>query len=155
VLIGYFLSQSGFVNIVTGAVPLSYSLDYTRASTSLDTSIQIGFFRVYIPEQDVFSASWLSNHKIETAEVFGDYQSDGHVLVSYGLIPSNLLLLITNTTIPPQGSFIYLNSLNIVNGVTTTTAGSFNTSEISFLLDQNNLLYSNGNSEIWYVTPAH
>ena len=74
-----------------------------------------------------------------------------HVLVSYGLIPNELLLPITNTTIPPQGSFVYLGTLNIVNGVITTTTGSFNTSEISSLLDQNNLVYSNGNSEIWYV----
>ena len=154
VLIGYFLSQLGFVNIVTGAVPLSYSLDYTRASTSPDQSTQIAFSTTYISEQDVFSASWLLNHKVETAEVFGDYASS-HVLVSYGLIPNKLLIPITNTTIPPQGSFVYLGSLNIVNGVITTNTGSFNTSEISSLLDQNNLVYSNGNSEIWYVAPAH
>ena len=32
-----------------------------------------------------------------------------------------------------------------------TETGSFNTSEISSLLNQNNIVYSNGNSEIWYV----
>jgi uncharacterized membrane protein len=109
----------------------------------------------YMPEQDVFSASWLSNHKVETAEVFADDMSTSHALLSYGLIPNELLLPITNTTIPPRGSIIYLGSLNVVNSVILTTSGSFNTSEISFLLDQNNLVYSNGNSQIWYVTPAN
>jgi uncharacterized membrane protein len=152
VLFGYFLSQSGFVNIIAGAVPLSYPLDYTRGSTWPDRSIQVGFSEAYIPEQDVFSASWLLKNKVETVEVFGDISSVGHVLVSYGLIPSNLLLPITNSTIPTQGSFIYLNSLNIVDGVIDTFTGSLNTSEISFLLDENNLVYSNGDSEIWLVT---
>ena len=38
-----------------------------------------------------------------------------------------------------------------MNGVIATSTGSINTSEISSLLDQNSLVYSNGNSEIWIV----
>jgi len=154
ILGAYFLSQVGFVNRVTGGAIHSYSVDFDRMIASNESQVKISLYDVYIPEQDVFSASWLSNHKVATAEVFADFESGTRVLVSYGLIPNELLLPITNTTIPPQGSFVYLGSLNIVNGVIITTTGSFNTSEISFLLDQNNLVYSNGNSEIWYVAPA-
>jgi uncharacterized membrane protein len=148
---GYFLSQVGFVNRVTGGAVHTYNTYFDLMIKSNNSQVKITLYDAYIPEQDVFSASWLSSHKVETAEVFADYISEGHALVSYGLIPNELLLPITNTTIPPQGSFIYLGSLNIVDGVIITSSGSFNTSEISFLLDQNNLVYSNGNSQIWYV----
>jgi uncharacterized membrane protein len=149
ILSAYFLSQVGFVNHVAGGVP-HYNIDFDRMITSNESQVKISLYQVYIPEQDVFSASWLSNHKVETAKVFADYFSKYHALTSYGLIP-NLILPTTNTTILPQGSFLYLGSLNIVNGVMTTATGSFNISEISLSLDQNNLVYSNGNSQIWYV----
>ncbi len=156
ILGAYFLSQVGFVNNVTDGAIHTYNVDFYRMLTSNDSQVKIGLYSCYIPEQDVFSASWLSNHKVETAEVFTDYDSGAHVLVSYGLVPYELLFFITNTTIPPQDSFVCLLTLNIVNGVITTTTGSFfNTSEISSLLDQNDLVYSNGNSEIWYITPTH
>jgi hypothetical protein len=51
-----------------------------------------------------------------------------------------------------QGDFIYLGELNVVNGIMTTRTGSFNTSEIYPLFNETNLIYSNGNSEIWYVS---
>ncbi len=161
VLIGYFLSQSGFVNFVAGAVPLSFSFDYTRARTSFDKNVQIDFSLSYISEPDVFSAGWLLNHKVYTAEVFADFASETHELVSYGLIPNKLLIPLTNTSIPSKGSFIYLSSLNIEDGLITTSvnggslSGWFNTSETASLLNQNNLVYSNGNSEIWYVVPVN
>jgi uncharacterized membrane protein len=155
ILSAYFLSQVGFVNRVTNSAVVGYTINLDRMITSNESQVKISLYGFYIPEQEVFSASWLLNHKVETAEVFGDFDSETNVLVSYGLIPNKIFLPITNTTIPPQGSFVYLGSLNVVNGVIATTTGSFNTSEISFLLDQNNLVYSNGNSEIWYVAPAH
>jgi uncharacterized membrane protein len=155
ILSAYFLSQVGFVNRVTGGPIHCYNIDFDRMKTSNESQVKIGFYTAYIPEQDVFSASWLLNHRVETAYVFADDVSESHVLLSYGLIPNKLLLPLLNTTIAPQGSFIYLGSLNTLDGVITTTTGSFNTSEISSLLDQNNLVYSNGNSEIWYVSPAH
>jgi len=155
ILGAYFLSQVGFVNRVTNGEIHSYTLDFDRMIGSNDSQVKMSLYGEYIPEQDVFSASWLLNHKVETAEVFADPESGTHVLVTNGLIPNKLVLPLTNTTIPLNGSFIYLGSLNIVNGVIFSLTGSFNTSEISFLLDKNNLVYSNGNSEIWYVTPAH
>ena len=122
VIVGYFLSQSGFVNVVTGAAPLSFSLDYSRASTSSDPVIQENFNSVYIPKQDVFSASWLLSQKVKSAEVFPDDVSGVHALVSYGLVPDNLIFTITNSTITPQSNYIYLGSLNIINGVITASS---------------------------------
>jgi uncharacterized membrane protein len=155
ILGGYFLSQVGFVNRVTGGSIQYYNTNFDKMITSNEIPVKFGLYSTYIPEQDAFSASWLSNHKTETAEVFCDSFSASHVLASSGLIPSNLRIKLTNATIPPQGNFVYLGSLNIVNGVIKTETGSFNTSEISSILDQNNLVYSNGNSEIWYVASVH
>ena len=152
ILSAYFLSQVGFVNYVSGGAIHTYNVDFDRMVTSDNAQVKITLYDTYIPQQDVFSATWLSNYKVGSTEVFSDYLSGSHALISYGLIPNKLLLPLTNKTIPPQGSYIYLGSLNTLNGVITTAAGSFNTSQISPLLDQNSLVYSNGNSEIFYVS---
>jgi uncharacterized membrane protein YdcZ (DUF606 family) len=92
--------------------------------------------------------------KAENAEVYANQASGIHALVSYGLIPDSLIFKISNSTIPPQGSYIYLGGLNIVNGSITITS-SVNLSQIFPLLEQNNLIYTNGNIGIWYITPSH
>jgi uncharacterized membrane protein len=151
-LSAYFLSQAGFINRITnGSLNNYYPLNFETMKTSNETQVKISLYNSYIPEQDVCSASWLSNHKVETSVVFSDTLSGSHVLLSYGLIPNKLVLPITNTTIPPRGSFIYLGSLNIVNSIVTTASGSFNISEIASQRYQENLVYSNGNSEISYL----
>ncbi len=155
ILGGYFLSQVGFVNRVTGGSIQYYNTNFDKMIKSNEVSVKFGLYSTYIPVQDAFSASWLSNYKTETAEVFCDSFSASHVLASSALLPSDLRIKLTNETVPPQGNFVYLGTLNIVNGVIKTETGSFNTSEISSVLDQNNLVYSNGNSEIWYVAPLH
>jgi uncharacterized membrane protein len=154
VLIGYFLSQSGFINCVTGASPLSFSLDYNRIRTSTDpnTLNSISFHIAYISEQDVFSAMWLSKNKGESSTIYADYVSMCSVLTSYSLIPKQQIISLTNTTMLKQGGFIYLGQLNVVNGIMTTFSAQFNTSDIYPLLNETNLVYSNGNSEVWFVS---
>lgn len=153
-LSAYFLSQVGFVNRVTGSPIHSYTIDFDRIKTSDEGQVKMNLYGAYIPEQDVFSAVWFLNHKVAIAKVYADYASGAHVLISYGLIPNNLILPLTNATIPEELTFIYLGSLNVVNGVITTNIGSFsnfgslNTSEISSL-NKCDLIYSNGASEIW------
>jgi uncharacterized membrane protein len=153
VIIGYFLTQSGFVNLVAGAAPLSFPLDYSRASSSSDPIIQKNFNSMYIPEQSALSASWLFSHKVDSVGVFPNDISGFHALVSYGLIPDNLIFIITNSTITLQSNYIYLGSLKIMNGAINSSI-SFNASQISSLLNQNNLIYTNGISEIFYVNPS-
>jgi uncharacterized membrane protein len=150
ILSAYFLSQVGFVNYVTGGSVYYYNTFFYKMITSNESQVKTSLYSTYIPEQDIYSASWLSNHKIETAEVFADSISRTHSLVSYGTIPGNLLLSITATN-PTKGSLAYLGSLNTRNGVIITGIGPVNNSEISTLLDQNDKVYSNYNSEIWYI----
>lgn len=151
ILSAYFLSQVGFVNRVTGGAIRSYNVDFDRQIASNDSQIKIGLYKFYIPVQDVFSASWLSNHRVETSKVYCDYLSGTHVLFSYGLIPNKLIYPIFNTTDPSQGSYVYLGSLNIVDKQIATETGSFSASEISSISTYSDHIYSNGNSEIWYI----
>jgi len=151
ILGAYFLSQVGFVNYVGNGTKNFYSIFFESMITSKDNQTKMLLYGTYIPTQDVFSASWLQSHKAETSKVLTDSISATHVLISYGLIPNEQLRAITNNTFPPQNSFIYLGSLNLVNGVISTNNGFFNTSESLFLFDQNSLVYSNGDSEIYYV----
>jgi uncharacterized membrane protein len=154
VLIGYFLTQSGLINCISGASPLSFSLDYNRIRTSTDPNQanSITFYANFIPEQDVFGAVWLSRNRVESSIIYADYRSADGVLTSYGLIPRQQIGSLTNTTILEQGDLIYLGQLNVVNGIIPTPTSSFNTSEIYPLLNETNPIYSNGNSEVWYVS---
>jgi uncharacterized membrane protein len=157
ILSAYFLSQVGFVNYVTNGAVHTYGTDFVKMETSNDIVAKSFFYVWFNHEPDVSSASWLSSHKAGNAEIFADDGSTSHALVSYGLIPIGTALPITtNTTNPPQGSYLFLRSLNVVNGVMyTNDLGSFNTSKVSSLLESNSLVYSNGNSEIFYVDSAN
>jgi uncharacterized membrane protein len=157
VLVGYFLSQSGFVNFVTRAAPQSLSLDFNRFITSSDLGATAGFYSAYIPEQNFFSAVWLSEHAAPISIAYADFDSRQSVLFSYGSISMQYLPL-SNTTAPESDSFVYLSSLNVRDGVITIgafTSDFLNSSEISPILQQSNLVYSNGNGEIWQVTSPH
>jgi uncharacterized membrane protein len=54
---------------------------------------------------------------------------------------------------PEQGAYIYLGQLNVVDGLITTNAQPYNSSEISSMLLNEDAIYSNGNSEIWLSAP--
>jgi uncharacterized membrane protein len=160
VLAGYFLSQSGFINLVTEAAPQSYSLDFNRFATSTDPNLKGIFYSAYIQEQNFFSAVWLSKHAEPQSIVYADFDSYQNVLMSYGMIPMQYLVRLSNSTVPTRNTFVYLSSLNVGDGVmtymdfATTTIVMFNTSEISPILNNSNLIYSSGNGEIWYVTSS-
>ena len=152
-LVGFFFSQSGFINSVTKAAPLSYSLDFSRFMTSKDLSYKAQIYSAYIPEQNYFSATWLSKHSQPQSIVYADYDSLQTALLSYGTLSWESFEL-HNTTIPEWNSYVYLSILNVQDGVITITEptrGWFNTSELSSILGQSDLIYSNGNGEIWYV----
>jgi uncharacterized membrane protein len=149
ILGGYFLSQVGFINRVTNGAIHSYTIDFDRMKTSSDPRVETSFYTAYIPEQDVFSAVWLLSHRGLPSTIYADDVSGDHVLTSYGLTPRNLISPITNSTIPTPNSFVYLSRLNIADNIITTSGEPFNSSEIFPNLNESNLVYSNGNGEIW------
>jgi uncharacterized membrane protein len=150
ILGAYFLSQVGFINNVTNSAIHSYTIDFNRSKTSSNTAVEINFYTVYTPEQDVFSAVWLLNHEAAPSMIYCDYVSGAHVLTSYGLTPWKIDSQITNSTKPLPNTLVYLSFLNVADNTITTYSASFNTSQVYPNLKGCDLVYSNGNGEIWY-----
>ena len=139
ILGAYFLSQVGFVNRVGNGTNYYYSMYFEDMVSSNDSQYKFYFYGIYIPEHDIFSAKWLEEHKVGAGEVLADTISGSHVLLSYGLIPNKQLLPITNTTYAPQGSFIYLGSLNVVNGIVALNTNWFTSEVYPLFLKQRSL----------------
>jgi len=154
ILSAYFLSQTGFVNNVTNSAVHIYTIDFGRMKISNDPQVELNFYSVYIPRQDVFSAIWLLNHGRSSSTIYADYASSDHVLTSYGLIPGNSIKPIANSTIPAPDSFMYLSFLNVEDKIVSTYNGLFNSSEISANLEEGSLVYSNGAGEIWCTSTS-
>jgi uncharacterized membrane protein len=154
-LVGYLLTQVGFVNKVAGGSPISIPLDYDRiyASSSpisrADLSIQIH------PDTDYLSVDWLLKSSSGPPVVYGDDTSVTYILHAYGLIPMENLYPILNNTTPNAGSFVYLRSLNInehlIDSRLEYPFQIFNVTENSFFSEYPDIAYSNGQSVIMKV----
>lgn len=155
-LIGYLLTQIGFINKVAGGSPISVPLDFDRmysSSTSMsraDLSIQIH------PEEDYISIDWLLKNVESLPIIYGDDTSTSYLLHGYGLIPMENLYPMLNNTIPKENAYIYLRSLNvnehIVDARLEYPFQIFNITENVFLTGNgSNIIYSNGQSEILEV----
>ena len=150
VVSAYFLSQSGFINHVTGGSPISWTLEWDRIRTSTDIDTKMNFYIDFVPEQDVASATWLSKFMANDALIYSDFTSMDLPLRNYGLIPDDRLLLLTNETKLEPNSYIYLRYFNVVDGfITPSIYWVFNTTEISSTLNYCNCLYANGGSMVY------
>ena len=150
-LIAPFLFQSGFIYHVTGSTPFSNNpLDLNRTMASDNLNLKIGLYQVYIPEQDVFGARWRSKNVPETSLVYADAHSRQNVLIAYALLNPERARVLSNATSFENGAYAYLRYLNVHDNTVITERYAINTSEISFLLNCNNKIYSNGASEIYF-----
>ena len=152
VLIASFLFQVGFISRVIEDTPSFSSLDISRMKTTNNLKIKNDFYNAYTPEQDVYSAIWLSENMNKTSRIYADPVSRSHVLASYGLIPGEQISLLTSSTKLGHGTYIYLRHLNIIDGSISQFGhglAPFNISEISSLLSESNKIYSSGDSEIY------
>jgi uncharacterized membrane protein len=150
VLIPYFLFQSGFMYEISGDIPLSPSLSFNRMRNMP--------FNHYTFEQDVYSAEWLKQNIKGTFRVYADFVSRNRVLTSYGMIPREWVYTFReDATMFPSGALIYLSRLNLKNHLFVTLDPKvfggwiFHDATVLFpLLDMENLVYSNGDSRIYY-----
>ena len=150
VLIPYFLFNTGFVwEVTSDDAPTSISLSMERMKKISVENGTISSTGGYRYEHDVFSARWLSKSMDKKNHVYSDTGSYWYILPCYGMIfPSRVL---GNTTRIRDNSYIYLNHRNIVDGLMAIGKGwVYNTTEISPPLWENNKIYSNGDSEIYY-----
>lgn len=146
ILICVFLFQVGFVNHIANDYPYSYSLDLDRKFNSKDLGVQITSHSVSFVDTDVFGARWLRERMNSTLQVYADENSRTSVLKSYALLNDQETLPITNGTLEPR-AYVYLKFVNVRLG----SFDAFNSSEMTPVLEQCNMIYSNGNSETYFV----
>jgi len=161
-LITYFLFQTGVVNEVTGAIPTSLSLTIDKGRLVKMNSLAL--YDAFTLEEDVFGARWLSNHTtfpapLSSARILFN-AGENSVLISYGMINPNNIELLTNDTVIPKNSLIYLYSLNVIYGLSLDSIGTpHNMTELSNSLGLTDIVYSNGKSEVLWspvdFSPIH
>lgn len=149
VLVPYFLFQTEFVYEIVGndcwSVPLS---GYRMNSLRL-----YGHFG-YIDAYSVYGAQWLSkNVNINFSILYVDERVRDNVLIMYGMIPGGYPL--SNTTMVVDNGVVFLGTLNVIKEIVTFQGLQFswNISEISFIFDDLNIIYSDGGSEIYKNFP--
>lgn len=122
ILIFYFLFNVGFIFEIANE-------SFTSISISQDNFKNLGsdddistFYYNYMPEQDIFSAEWLSNRILDKDEAIV-YATLGHgqgkaSLISYGMIPPNRLRMLNdNTKTMEEGAYIYLHYVNVIENI--------------------------------------
>jgi uncharacterized membrane protein len=154
VLVTFFLFQTGFVyeiakDPVPSSIPLSkYRMDdYTQTMAGL------------VNENDFFGAIWLSKYgDIKYTQIYSDVKAKGQVLTSSLVDVNNSIIVLSNSTVFTNPSYIYLSRYNTITGILLYDTSypiriQYNISEIYIFNSTtvfNNKLYSNGACEIYY-----
>jgi len=149
VLVPYFLFQTGFVYEVTGSDSWSIPLSGYRMN-----AFRLYGHYGYTDAQSVYGAQWLSrNVDVEHTQVYADRLSRIAVLTIYGMIYGGYVSTLSNITIVEANGVVYLNTFNVVYGTIVYGGLSQNTSELSSLFNNLNMVYNNGGSEVYKNSP--
>lgn len=145
-LVSLLLFQTGFVYEVTRDAPSSISLSIGRRkawTASMDAA--------YVLVEDVVSAQWLSGNAPSVFKVYAGSGNTYGVLTSYALIPRGQQSSTLSESIPilNQGDYLYLGSANTLYGRLDNEYGLSNTSQLAPLLNEMNMVYSNGQGQIY------
>jgi len=142
VLIPFFLFQTSFVFEVVKSESWSLSLSGYRM-----TPIELNHFG-YTKDQNVLSAYWMrTNVLIPQLPIYADRSSKA-LLISYGSIPLEDILPLSNVTIVSENGTLYLSSLNVINKTVIAPYYFCSLDQFTFLGDMNQV-YSNGENEIY------
>jgi len=150
--VAILLFKVGFIFEVIGDVPTSRSVSFTRMKTSHDPEIRARFYEAYVPEQDVYSAIWLSDMTGNNSKIYADLTASKHVLNAYGMMIIEWENLLHSNATIDSDAYIYLRYLNvhgILRDLGTEKLSLSNITEVSYQLNWTNKIYSNGDSEIY------
>ena len=151
VLVPNFLFSIGFIYEVSGDESWSIPLSLYRLKD------QTWLYNNIVTEQEVLGAKWLSNHaNITNILVYADHMSKYHVLLSYGMIATEHVQVLYNTTeTVDDKAFIYLGYMNILFGKMRSPSFQWSTSEVSSLLEAQNKIYSDVGCDIYKGIPLN
>jgi hypothetical protein len=138
-LVPYFLFQTNFAYEVTGSQSWSVPLSGYRMDP-----IQLYGFYGYIDGYSVYGARWISADVPYQYNIFAD-NALFTSLTAYGLVYRGYVGELTNTTTFKGGEFAFLSYISI-NYEPETSNGT-----LPRLLNQTDVVYSNGNSEVYYI----
>lgn len=147
VLIPFFLFETGFLYEV--AEDFSYSLPL-----SMYRMDRVLLYDVITNEKEVTAACWLSKQlDYSHGLVYADLISTSHVLTSYGEMSAEDFRVLLNTTqFTGKTNYIYLRGVNTIEGIMRASGlYLWNLSDVRPILYNQNIIYSNGNSEILWV----
>lgn len=144
-LVSFFAFQSGFVYEVANDVPTSFSL-----SVNQQGNWTLYLNQLHITPQEVAASKWLATYHDNQAVVYGD--SGSQYLNSYGLInPANVRLLDPSIQgLVSSPSYYFFGTFNLEGQKVEGSGAEWNLSSFSFILNNNDKIYSNGGSEIYY-----
>ena len=157
----FLLFNSGLVYEVVNESPSSISLSQKSIEKNGNQIAKVNFYNMYIPEQDVFSAKWLSDNKHPIYSIYSDSSLTGlknNVLLSVGNIyPTEIFTIAINNYHVADNSYIFMRYLNVVEGLmsslkmdgTLKKSDTYNTTDIIYLIEMENKIYSNGASYIF------
>jgi uncharacterized membrane protein len=164
----FFLFQTGFVWEVTEGYSQSISLSQEGIKKYGTLEEKAMLYNALTPKQEVFSARWLSVNRNAKELIYAIFRDQWiHALNSYGMIPSEsvgmtpsegVLPLTRGTRTIPDDAYVYLQYVNVVEGIGTEFDPSlrhgrehstYDMTEIFHLYEAKNKIYSNGGSEIY------
>lgn len=150
----FFLFRSGFANYASGGYQTSYPLNYDNIDGLDDLSQKVTIFGVSVTEYDLYSARWLTSKIEMNSSIYGDERGVA-ILYDYTNFSRDNTYLLFNTTTPETGSYLYFRGFNIMENVVLFNLLSsyprYDLSDISPLLEQTDKIYSNGESEVYFV----
>ncbi len=145
IVVLYFLFQTNLIYVVARSESWSVPL----SKQNLDP-IVLHVSYGYIDESDVFAVRWLvKSIDFTHTTLFADATSIYNVLTSYGMIYRGDVKEISNTTKITTNGTVYMNHMNVVDGLIVGQAKTSNTSAIFPILNNMNKVYTNGGSEIY------
>ena len=151
------LFNTGFIFEIAKDHPNSISLSQDSIKKSEYQEYKALFYIKIIPEEDIFSAKWLSRVMKSDEDIYASYAIGKRALVGYGgLMPeSPQIRILSNKTVRIKaGSYIYLSAANTIGRIgidLNPKLGSpiyFYMSDLYSLLRSQNRIYANGGSDI-------
>ena len=153
-LVIFFLFNSGLVYQLAQDHPMSISLS-TNISDLNDKSIYYTNLNTF--EEDIYGAQWL-NRSYNNNTLYTDYISRNIInyggLEFYESVGNRTQFISPNITNLGKNSILYLGYANNIGDVmryySLNESYAFNKSDIGNLLNNLNLIYSNGGVEVYY-----
>jgi len=156
----YFLFQSGLVWQLTVGYSGSLSISQSGLAKFGKPQEKAALYTVITPKHEVLSAMWLSRVRESGQKVYATHRDIRvHALTSYGMVPVNDVMRLSRAIrMIPESAFVYLQYLNVVEGLGTEPSGSllfgteysvYDFREINRLFVNKNKIYANGGSEIY------